>query len=295
MDLDATRAALLDTMLEEYADRLRELGEEDCAVTLAYTHGVHRVWRQVIQMLPIPAGTAVLDVGTGFGLLPLELTAGGSLRAVGVDHEQPYIDHGRAIQAELAEQDFFASGSEFELHVGDARDLAFADETFDLVFMREVLQFIPEPVAALSELRRVLVPGGYACVGDTDDQLWITWPPPSQALQRLVGAVAAVQYAQGGDRQMGRKLTSHLRAAGFEINSLVVLPEAQHRLVAAEDGERTLILEQLRAARTRVLSQGVTDASTFDSDLAEFEREEPAEQFRLNAKVIVLAQRPEGD
>jgi ubiquinone/menaquinone biosynthesis C-methylase UbiE len=209
-----------------------------------------------------------------------------------VDHKPTHIAHGLALQERLAASDFFDAGSEVDLFTGDARDLPFADESFDLVFMREVLQFIPEPVTALSELHRVLRPGGFACVGDTDDQLWITWPPPSPALARLVDAVAAVQRAQGGDRQTGRKLTTYLRAAGFKINSLVVLPEAQHRVVEEDDTERALIIEQVRNARARVFSEGVADERSFDADLEELEREEPFEQFRLNAKIIVLAQRP---
>jgi ubiquinone/menaquinone biosynthesis C-methylase UbiE len=292
MDLDPTKIAALDATLVEYTEDLRRAGEEDSAVTLAYTLGVDRAWRQVVRMLPVPAGGSVLDVGTGFGILPFELAANSALRAVGIDHKAEYIEHAAALKSELAALELFEGGAEIDLFTGDARDLQFADESFDLVFMREVLQFIPEPVAALTELYRVLRPGGFACVGDTDDQLWITWPPPSPALSRLVDAVASVQRAQGGDRQTGRKLTSYLRAAGFKINSLVVLPEAQHRVVDADDGERALIIEQLRAARPRVSAEGLADVCSFDADLEELESEEPFEQFRLNAKIIVLAERP---
>jgi ubiquinone/menaquinone biosynthesis C-methylase UbiE len=185
-------------------------------------------------------------------------------------------------------------GSQLGFSVGDACDLEFADRSFDVVFMREVVQFVPEPVAAMREIYRVLRTGGFACVGDTDDQLRITWPPPRPALARLVAAVSEVQHARGGDRQSGRKLTSYLRAAGFEINSLVVLPEAQHRLVRSDDAERVLVIEQLKSERKRVLAAGVIDAHRFDADLAELEHEGPFEEFRLNARIIALAQRPIG-
>lgn len=292
MDLDAMKIGVLDATLEEYTEDLRRADEEDAAVTLAYTLGVHRAWRQVVRMLPVPDGGSVLDVGTGFGILPFELAANAAVHAVGIDHKPSYIEHALALRSELEALELFDAGSQLGLFTGDACDLEFADESFDLVFMREVLQFIPEPVAALTELYRVLRPGGFACVGDTDDQLWITWPPPSPALSRLVGAVADVQRAQGGDRQTGRKLTSYLRSAGFRINSLVVLPEAGHRVVETGDGERALIIEQLRAARERVQAEGVADAASFDADLEELEAEEPFEEFRLNAKIIVLAARP---
>jgi ubiquinone/menaquinone biosynthesis C-methylase UbiE len=294
VDLDGTKAAVLDATLTEYADELRSAGEANAAATLGYTHSIHRLWRQAVRMLPLPAGSAVLDVGTGFGILPFELAANVAAQVEGVDLDPQFVDHADTLEGRLAAEDLFVSGSEIDFSVGDACDLEFAERSFDLVFMREVVQFVPEPVTAIHELYRVLRPGGFACIGDTDDQLRITWPPPSAALARLVDAVADVQHARGGDRQSGRKLTSYLRAAGFQVNSLVVLPEAQHRLVRADDAERVLVIEQLKAVRPLVLAAGVTEAQHFDADLEELEREEPFEEFRLNARIIALAQRPVG-
>ena len=92
--------------------------------------------------------------------------------------------------------------------------LRFDDDRFDLAFVRELLQFLTDPVQAVGELHRVVRPGGYACVSDTDDQLHITWPEHSPALARLVGAVSDIQHARGGDRQCGRKLSTYLRQVG---------------------------------------------------------------------------------
>lgn len=292
VDLDRTKAGVLDDTLAGYIDELREAGEDNALATLGYTHGIHRIWRQVIQMLPIPEDSDVLDAGTGFGLLPFELAANSAVHVEGIDLEPEFVRHAQILQARLAEQGHFVPGSETAFAVGDAMAMDFPDASFDLVFMREVLQFIPDPVAALREVFRLLAPGAFACVGDTDDQLRITWPPPSPALTRLVDAVAEVQHAHGGDRQSGRKLTTYLRAAGFQINSLVVLPEAQHRVVHPEDAERALVIEQLRAVRGLVLEEGVIDREEFDADLAELEQDEPFEEFRLNARIIVLAQKP---
>ena len=294
VNLDVAKAGVLDAALAAYADELRGAGEDNAAATLSYTHSIHRLWRQAVRMLPIPDGSAVLDVGTGFGILPFELAANGAVQVEGVDLEPRFVDHARTLEGRLDGQGLFASGSELEFSVGNACDLEFADGSFDLVFVREVVQFIPEPVAAMREVHRVLRPGGFACVGDTDDQLRITWPPPSPALARLVDAVSEVQHARGGDRQSGRKLTSYLRAAGFTLNSLVVLPEAQHRVVGSEDAERALVIEQLKTVRSLVLAAGVLDAQRFDADLDELEHEEPFEEFRLNARIIALAQRPVG-
>ncbi len=44
--------------------------------------------------------------------------------------------------------------------VGDLTDLPVADDTYDAIICTQVLAHLPEPMKALSELRRVLKPGG---------------------------------------------------------------------------------------------------------------------------------------
>lgn len=49
-----------------------------------------------------------------------------------------------------------------QLTTGDVRQLAYGDETFDLVLAMEVLEHIPDPLEGLQEAVRVLKSGGYA-------------------------------------------------------------------------------------------------------------------------------------
>ena len=292
MDLDARKGGVLDAILAGYANELRQSGDENATVTLAYTHSLHHSWRTFLRMLPFPPGRFVLDAGTGLGILAFELAANLPLHIDGIDITAGFVDHANTLLDRLDNVGFFMDGSTIRFSEGDIRALAFPDRMFDLVVVREVLQFLADPVQAVREVLRVLRPGGYFCVSDTDDQLRITWPPTSPVLEGLVAAVAAVQLERGGDRQSGRKLTTYLRSAGFEIATAVVLPEAQHRVVDAHDAERSLIVEQLHAARTRVLEAGTMDADRFDADLATLEQEPPFEEFRMNARIIVLGQRP---
>jgi ubiquinone/menaquinone biosynthesis C-methylase UbiE len=243
-------------------------------------------------MLPVAGGSSILDVGSGLGILAFELAANVGLEVQGVDIDARFVKHSIELCDRLRTQQLFTDGAEIEFSEGDIRDLAFGNDSFDLAFIRELLQFLPDSVQALGELHRVVKPGGYACVSDTDDQLHITWPAHSPPLARLVGAVSDIQYSRGGDRQCGRKLSTYLRQVGFEIASIVVLPEAQHRVVSRVDGERGLVIEQLRAAREWVTETGTMTTEAFDADLAAVEAEDPHEEFRMNARIIVLAQKP---
>ncbi len=292
MNLDDNKALLLDAALDKYVDELRSAGEAIAAVMLAYTHSLHRFWRTILRMLPVPPESSVLDVGSGLGILAFELAANLPVRVQGVDIERGFVEHANTLSDRLAAIGLFDEGARIGFSVGDVRALDLADECFDLVFVRELFQFLPDPAQAVGELFRILRPGQYLCVSDMDDQLRITWPPASPALERLVTAVADVQHKRGGDRHVGRKLTSYLSTGGFEINSVVVLPEAQHRVVDAGDSERSLIIEQLHAVRSRVMAAGVMDADRFDADLDELEQEAPFEEFRMSSRIVVLGRRP---
>jgi 2-polyprenyl-3-methyl-5-hydroxy-6-metoxy-1,4-benzoquinol methylase len=46
------------------------------------------------------------------------------------------------------------------LHIGQLRELAFPDHHFDVVYAAQVLEHLPDPKADLTEIRRILRPGG---------------------------------------------------------------------------------------------------------------------------------------
>jgi ubiquinone/menaquinone biosynthesis C-methylase UbiE len=289
VELDQDKQTALDATLVTYTQELRSANDDESAVTLAYTHSLHRMWRTALRMLPLPEGSSVLDVGSGLGILAFELAANLGVHVQGVDIDARFVAHSNVLLGRLDEEGLFTPGATIQFAEGDIREMASGDDAFDLVFVRELLQFLPDPVQAVREVYRVVKPGGYACVSDTDDQLHVTWPPHNPALARLVEAVSDIQYSRGGDRQCGRKLSTYLRQVGFNITSVVVLPEAQHRIVDPLDGERSLVLEQLRAARPRIVGTGTMAAEDFDADLRTLEREDPHEEFRMNARIIVLA------
>jgi arsenite methyltransferase len=105
-----------------------------------------------IEWLNIPPGGIALDVGSGPGSVTSSLAdaAEPDGLALGVDISEPML--ARAVRAEAGPQVGFLRA--------DAQRLPLRDQTVDAVISIAVLQLIPDPFAALSEISRVLRPGG---------------------------------------------------------------------------------------------------------------------------------------
>jgi SAM-dependent methyltransferase len=97
----------------------------------------------------VPPGTAVLDLGAGFGFLVDALREAG-LRACGVERAPLAAAHARR-RGRIA--------------VADAElPLPFPDGCFHAVTFCDVIEHLRDPLATLEECRRVLVPGGWILV-----------------------------------------------------------------------------------------------------------------------------------
>jgi ArsR family transcriptional regulator len=115
----------------------------------------------------IPPGLRVADIGTGTGVLALELARAG-LRVVAVDHSARMLD---AARAKLGRD----PGLEIDLRLGDASSLPLADGEVEAAFAHMVLQYLASPVDALREMARVVAPGGSVVVVDfvSHDREWM--------------------------------------------------------------------------------------------------------------------------
>jgi len=99
-----------------------------------------------------PAPQSILVVGCGDGLEAGILARFLGARTVGIDLGQQFeLSRTAAAPAELLEM--------------DAQRLLFADASFDLVYSFHALEHIENPTQALSEMARVLKPGGAFCIG----------------------------------------------------------------------------------------------------------------------------------
>ncbi|HYH94136.1 MAG TPA: class I SAM-dependent methyltransferase [Candidatus Saccharimonadales bacterium] len=113
------------------------------------------VAREFIPRLARPAGTAWLDVGCGTGALTAVIvTAADPSSVVGVDPSEGFL--------EVAAARLPDPRVRFVLGSGDALPLDAA--SVDTAVSGLVLNFLPDPVAMLAEMRRVTRPGGVVAV-----------------------------------------------------------------------------------------------------------------------------------
>jgi ubiquinone/menaquinone biosynthesis C-methylase UbiE len=109
----------------------------------------------------------------------------------------------------IAKQRAADLGRDVGLHTGDAEALPFDEAAFDTVVCALSLCTIPDPAAAIGEMKRVLVPGGLLLLLD---HIASTWPPIYAAqwlLERLTIRAAG--------EHLTRRQLPLVRAAGFDI------------------------------------------------------------------------------
>jgi len=129
-------------------------------------------------------GDRVLDVACGTGIVARRAAARGA-EVVGADLNGQMLAVASAAEPAI------------EWLEADAADLPFPDGAFDVVLCQQGLQFMPDPAAAVAEMRRVLAPGGRLAVS-----VW----RPCAAYEILAGvldeenaAVARSPFARGAE------------------------------------------------------------------------------------------------
>jgi ubiquinone/menaquinone biosynthesis C-methylase UbiE len=139
---------------------------------------------------PTP-GERLLEVGpgTGYYALPVAewLSPGGRLDVL--DVQQEMLDHTLRRAQEHGIGNITPA-------LADARELPYADDSFDGAYLVTVLGEIPDQDAALRELRRVVKPGGRIVVGELfGDPHMVTH---SSLAERARAAGLAVDRKHGG-------------------------------------------------------------------------------------------------
>jgi ubiquinone/menaquinone biosynthesis C-methylase UbiE len=164
--------------------------------------GIRPVSRQRQKIVPLAHGQ-VLEVGIGTGLNVPFYDRTRVQRVVGVD---PSLE----LHA-LAQRRIDAAGLNVELVGLSAERLPLADASFDTVVCTYTLCSIPDPAAALAEMRRVLRPGGRLLFSEHGRA-------PDASVRRWQHRLQPIWTPLAGGCKLSVDVPDILRAAGFEAH-----------------------------------------------------------------------------
>lgn len=178
-----------------------------------------RLARHFASFAELDGARRIVDVGCGTGALTAALPP--ASEAVGVDIGEAFL---RAAQRKNPSANFLRA---------DAAHLPFGEGGFDAALALLVLNFLPDPDAAIAEMRRVTRRGGRiaACVWDFRGGL---------VFMRVLADTAAALFASG-EAFRARQYASPLAEAGGLAAAF-----RRHGLVAIEETSLTIRMEFAR-------------------------------------------------
>lgn len=178
-------------------------------------------FRVLLEELALTPDDYLVEVGCGGGALLADALESGC-RAAAVDHSPDMVRLARQTN-----RDAVADGR-LDVYESRGERLPFPDGTFTCAVMTGVLGFLPDPVAVLAEIRRVLRPGGRFVGLGSDPELRGTPAAPEPMASRLRFYEDAELEALGRDagfeevEVIRRDLTPHARAVGVPEEHLAL-------------------------------------------------------------------------
>ena len=186
------------------------------AAEVLKAHARRTVQRDAAYLVPfLQPNFTILDVGCGPGTISADfaqLAPEGKVTCLEISDKALVAARQTFDDRRLKNADFVS---------GDVMGrLPFEDGTFDVVHAHQVLIHLPDPVAAVKEMRRVLKSGGVLASKDMIMSS-LSWYPPDDRLKVWQVGITETIAATGADPQMGRRLKALAVEAGFkeeEIN-----------------------------------------------------------------------------
>lgn len=171
--------------------------------------------QEVLRLLALTSGEAVLDIGSGPGLLATDVAraVGPTGRVCGIDISDSMLTLARGRAAP-------AGSAPVEYRHGGVDAVPYPDGSFDAAVCTQVLEYVADIPAALAEVLRVLRPGGRLLVLDTDWDSIVWHSTDPDRMRRIL-----LTYEQHvADPFLPRTLSRQLRHAGFDVAPPQVLP-----------------------------------------------------------------------
>lgn len=168
-------------LLERIDDALRAAGHDPARVSVDDLSAIdefhirgREATEELLALAGISASDSVLDVGAGIGGPSRFLASRVGCKVTGIDLTREYCD----VATELSER--VGLGDRLTYRQGNALDLPFDDESFDVVWTQHISMNIRDKDRFFGEMLRVLRPGGRLALYDpiAGDGRDLTFPVP---------------------------------------------------------------------------------------------------------------------
>ncbi len=126
-------------------------------------------FKKYLDLLEMKKGDRVLDVGCGTGVFLARIAQTWGIDGVGVDISKNSITLAKSLKLNSG------MTSRLRFQTADATKLPFKDKSFDHVLSFDVLEHIENQKKSLSEMVRVLKPGGFLLIYTINKHQRYTW------------------------------------------------------------------------------------------------------------------------
>src|SRR5262245_59135728 len=177
----------------------------------------------LVDAARLAAGERVLDVACGTGVVARAAAkrVGRTGRVIGVDLNPGMIAVARSLPA--------TSDAPIEWLERSALDLRLENASFDVVLCQQGLQFFPDKVVALKEMRRVLDPSGRLALSVwNSNRIGVYSEAVSAALARFVGHEVAERFTASRKAPASAELQRLATEAGFSAAEVSVTRISLH-------------------------------------------------------------------
>lgn len=163
--------------------------------------------------------------------------------------------------------------SQVTFQEADIHALPYEDQKFDHIFVCFVLEHLSSPHNALTELHRVLKPGGTITVIEGDHGS-VFFSPPSDAAMQAVFCQIELQSRAGGDACIGRRLYPLLNEACFsdlQISPRMVYVDAS-RPELADGFTRKTFTAMIEGVKEEAVRSGLISDDLFTTGVRDLYR-----------------------
>jgi SAM-dependent methyltransferase len=249
----------------------------------------HGVWKastdDFLNRLGVGPGMRCLDVGAGPGFVTVDLRerVGATGHVTALEPSKMYLDHLHRIVRERG-------WSNVDAVLGTAETASLPEASYDLVYVRWVVNFVADRAAFLRSLARWVKPGGLIALEDYFYE-GLGVHPRGTDFDRMPDIVRRYYRSGGGEAYAIAEVPSILRNEGFGL--VVFTPQQQ---VGGKDSPVFQWASRFFRLHLPIMAErGIIDVAERDRQMANLERlAQDPEMFFFSPIVVQCAMRRQG-